>query len=124
VAKSAFQGGRRRATTFALGHARKDHISPWRRPAEKAALASTGEVRDLTLDHGQQGAEVERAVVAHAVDEERRSAVHAATDTTQEILSDPGGVDVAGEFAGKSGSYSWLDIFHRNGPFAIQHLPV
>jgi hypothetical protein len=64
---------------------------------------SAGRGRDFGLDRPEQAFEAEGPIVTPLVDEERRSAVHAAANASHEVLSNPGGVDVFGQFPDEAG---------------------
>jgi hypothetical protein len=70
-----------------------------------------------TLNRLQQRIEIKGAVVADAVDEERRRAVHAAAHAAQEIVTHPGGMGMPGEVAGE-----WLDVEAERGGLLQQVL--
>src|SRR5262249_43741177 len=65
---------------------------------------SAGCGRDFGFDRPEQAIEVEGPIVTPLVDEERRSAVHAAANASLEVLSNPGGVDVLGQVPDEAGT--------------------
>src|SRR6516162_8943419 len=75
--------------------------SPW--VILGGVVRSAGRGRDFGLDRPEQAIEVEGPIVTPLVDEERRSAVHAAANASHEVLSNTGGVDVCGQFPDEAG---------------------
>src|SRR5262245_58487169 len=77
--------------------------SPWVILGGVVRSVSAGRGRDFGLDRPEQAIEAEGPVVTPLVDEERRSAVHAAANAPHEVLSNPGAVDVFGQLPDEAG---------------------
>lgn len=55
-----------------------------------------------SLEGLQQGIEIEGVIMAYAIDEEGRGAVHTAAHAAHDIVADALGMDVRGQLAGES----------------------
>ena len=69
----------------------------------EAALASASHSSHRTLNSLQHRLEVIGAVMAHAVNEEGRRAIHTAADAAHKLLTHARGMDVPGQLAAEPG---------------------